>query len=57
MDFNIRRAKSDDLLVWPDGTMTLREEYCEADYSHMSDDFAVIPAGSAQYDELVKELA
>lgn len=44
---------SEDLIVWPDGTMCYREQLEEM--SHMSDDYEVVPVGSDRWDQLVRE--
>lgn len=40
---------SEDLILWPDGTRCLREQLWEM--THMSDDYEIIPWGSARWDE------
>ena len=44
----ITPISGDDILVWPDSTWCLRSEVAE--YSHMSDDYIVIPVDSADWD-------
>lgn len=53
MDQNIKPIHPDDLIVWPDGTRCTRAELDEM--RHRSDDFELIPAGSAKWEELMKE--
>ncbi len=47
----IRSISSEDLVVWPDGTTCFYHELEE--FSHKSDDYQVVPQGTALYDELV----
>ena len=45
----IRAIQSNDLILWPDGTWCLYEQIHE--YSHMSDDYTVVPADTPEYEE------
>ena len=44
---NIRPISSLDLIIWPDGTWTLRQDLHE--YSYMSDDYIVYPEGCDEW--------
>ncbi len=46
----IRAHTPEDIVLWPDGTWCFYEDLAE--YGFMSDDFEVIPAGSARWEEL-----
>lgn len=50
---SIRKIESDDLVVWPDGTTCYYHELEE--FSFMSDDYEVVPQGTARYLELAAE--
>lgn len=45
---------SDDILLWADGTWCYRDELSE--FSHMSDDWEVIPYGSHRWQAMHWEL-
>jgi hypothetical protein len=51
----IQKQSQDDLFRWADGTLGTREEWEDGGYSHMSDDFEVIPVGSPEWDSLSAE--
>jgi hypothetical protein len=43
-----------DMIIWPDDTWCCR--YALAEYSHMSDDYTVLYAGTPEYeDRMMKE--
>lgn len=44
-------ASNDDLILWPDGTFCYRSDL--SGYTHMSDDYEVVPFGSMRYNQLV----
>lgn len=48
---NIRPIDNEDLLLWPCGTWCYRHELPEM--THKSDDYEVIPFGTARYDDLL----
>ena len=48
----IRNISPEDLVVWPDGTTCFHYELEE--FGHKSDDYQVVPQGTALYDELVE---
>ena len=48
---NIRPASQLDIFLWPDGTWCFREDAGE--YSHISDDFRVLPEGSDEAEEFL----
>lgn len=48
---HIRPISSEDLVVWPDGTTCFHHELSQ--FGHKSDDYEVVPQGTALYDELL----
>lgn len=55
MDDNIRPISSQDIFLWPDGSFCYR---CDAVYfTHMSDDYEVIPYGTTRHATFDEEIA
>jgi hypothetical protein len=52
MGDQVQPVSSDDIFVWPDGTMCYRHELEQR--SHMSDDYKCIPQGSAVWTVLIE---
>lgn len=44
---NVRPISSEDVILWPDGTWCYRHDL--EDYSHMSDDYEVVPYGTVSW--------
>jgi len=49
----IQKISGDDIIVWPDGTTCYRHDL--GDFGHMSDDYIVLPAGSAEWEAQVEK--
>ncbi len=49
IDGSIKPASDHDVMLWPDGTWCYREDLEE--YSHMSDDYQVIPVNTPSHAE------
>lgn len=46
-----KKASTEDIFMWPDGTWCFREEYWEMD--HMSDDFVVLFEHDWDWEEFI----
>jgi len=52
---SIQPASSEDIFLWPDGTRCFRHEYDQGHYQQMSDDFEIVPEGTARYDAVLSD--
>lgn len=44
-----------DIFRWPDGTECYRQEYNAGEFQYMSDDYIVLPCGSADWQAAMQE--